>query len=335
MPTAATPAPAKPGPATATRAPAAGRGRAKDTAATATTDTTAASAATAADTGSSPHDRSTTAAETAATARPVTSPAPRPALPRRRGAAAPTGSTGRESGSSDTLVLAALTSGHDLTVPEIALTTGLGRSTVAKALNRLAAAGQASRTSGSGSGVTRTPDRWNPAPETPTGTGNHPSTTEDTAARTEAPRATGTPAARKPKRAASTGRATTAAPDASVPAPPNAPTQPTATAQPATEASGGTDAGTADAARNRVTGKVKLQPGALTRLVAGHFAAHPGAALTAGEVGRSLGRSSGAVRNACDKLVRDGDLRLDSDSPRRYALNTGSSTASTASTAAS
>ncbi len=73
-----------------------------------------------------------------------------------------------------------------------------------------------------------------------------------------------------------------------------------------------------------MTGTVKLEPGALTRLVAGHFAAHPGTALTAGEVGRSLGRSGGAVRNSCDKLVRDGDLRLASGSPRRYTLDTAS-----------
>jgi hypothetical protein len=240
-----------------------------------------------------------------------------------------------------------LTSGHDLTVPEIAQTTGLGKSTVAKALNRLAAAGHASRTSGTGSGVTRTPDRWNLAaePDASDNTSSVSSSTKDSTPPTKTPRPTGTPAARKPNRATSTGRTTTT-PQASVPTPPDASTQstaeaqptakarPSANARPATKPAPTTEAqpvADADTVRNRVTGTVKLQPGALTQLVAGHFAAHPGTALTSGEVGRSLGRSSGAVRNACDKLVRDGDLRPDSDSPRRYALNTGPSTASTAS----
>ncbi len=83
---------------------------------------------------------------------------PRPARLAGHGASVP------PSGSSDTLVQAALTSGHDLTVPQIAQAAGLGKSTVAKALNRLAATGQASRSPASGSGITRTADRWNLAP---------------------------------------------------------------------------------------------------------------------------------------------------------------------------
>jgi hypothetical protein len=228
-----------------------------------------------------------------------------------------------------------LTHGHDLTVPQIAQTTGLGKSTVAKALNRLAAAGQATRSAGSGSGVTRTPDRWNPAAETHPNTGAGadtgsgaslgPAPTAATHDRTDAPRAAGAPAAPKPKRAASTSRTKASARAASAPAEPTATEQSTAPAQPAAVAGSGTDAEAGDATRNPMTGTVKLTPGALTRLVAGHFAAHPETVLTAGEVGRALARSGGAVRNACDKLVRDGDLRLVSDSPRRYTLSTAAS----------
>lgn len=319
MPTAPSPAPARPGPTTAptTRTQATDRRRANDGAAAAATGAAPTTAA-----GTGTPDRSTTAKTT----RRGTGPTPRPAPPGQSGAAAPA------TGSSDARVQAALAHGHDLTVPEIAQTTGLGKSTVAKALNRLAAAGQATRIAGSGSGVTRTPDRWNLAADThpSTGTGSDagsgastgPASAAATHDRSEASRAAGSPAAPKPKRAASTGRTETAARGASAPAEPAAPAEPTAPAQPTARTGSGTDAGAGNATRNPVTGTVKLTPGALTRQVAGHFAGHPDTALTAGEVGRALARSGGAVRNACEKLVRDGDLRLVSDSPRRYTLST-------------
>lgn len=43
-------------------------------------------------------------------------------------------------------------------------------------------------------------------------------------------------------------------------------------------------------------------------------------AYTAGEIGRKLGRSSGAVRNALDKLAEKGTVALVQDEPRRYQL---------------
>ncbi|WP_020670194.1 MarR family transcriptional regulator [Amycolatopsis nigrescens] len=43
-------------------------------------------------------------------------------------------------------------------------------------------------------------------------------------------------------------------------------------------------------------------------------------AYTAGEIGRKLVRSSGAVRNALDKLTEQGTVALVQDEPRRYQL---------------
>lgn len=43
-------------------------------------------------------------------------------------------------------------------------------------------------------------------------------------------------------------------------------------------------------------------------------------AYTAGEIGRKLGRSSGAVRNALDKLTEKGVVVLTQEEPRRYQL---------------
>lgn len=43
-------------------------------------------------------------------------------------------------------------------------------------------------------------------------------------------------------------------------------------------------------------------------------------AYTAGEIGRKLGRSSGAVRNALDKLAEKDTVALVQDEPRRYQI---------------
>jgi hypothetical protein len=218
-------------------------------------------------------------------------------------------------GPSDTRVLAALADGRDLAVLDIAQTTGLGRSTVGKALNRLAATGQATRTPSAGNGPTRTPKRWNPAPPT-----KHHATTPAPPATKTNPATEASPATEATPGAGSEPTTDTVQADVTTPTP-DAASPPTPGTTP-----GGADLPTRvnDDARNPVTGTPKLAPGALTPLVAGHFAAHPATPLTAGEVGRALHRSGGAVRNACDRLVRDGDLAVASDSPRRYVLATPS-----------
>jgi len=204
--------------------------------------------------------------------------------------APPQGVTASVEGSTDDRVRSALAAGHDLTVVRLADAAGLGKSTVAKALARLEAAGQAARTPGGRGNGTRQPDHWNAAAPSPS---------------------------RRRSRSRDVGGT---GPQTATPAP-NGATKPAAAHQPdpapapANTGTGGT------AGRNPKTGTARLAPGGLTALVADHFAKHAGVRLTSGEVGRALNRSAGAVRNACDKLVRDGALQLAEQTPRRYTTS--------------
>jgi hypothetical protein len=287
---------------------------------------------------------------------------------------ATTDTGGSDGGGSEQRVRAALTDGTDLTVAALAGATGLGRSTVSKALTRLETAGDAVRTPSGSAGRARQPDRWNPTrtattappsppepraqqpepepereeapkverdsqPEAipPRGPDRRPDAepeadaeldsdaqsevdtepkttaaatagTADEATDMDPPTAGRRPAGssrRSPSRRPSTGDTPTA-PD-TLPTPDTPDTPPAAPS-----ADGG------DERRNPKTGTARLAPGALTQLVADHFGAHPGVPLTSGEVGRALGRSGGAVRNAADKLTGDGVLRLLDGTPRRY-----------------
>ena len=60
------------------------------------------------------------------------------------------------------------------------------------------------------------------------------------------------------------------------------------------------------------------RPGQLRDLVAAHLAAHPDADFSPHTFGRVLGRSSGAVANALDRLTALGQAELASERPRRY-----------------
>ena len=221
---------------------------------------------------------------------------------------------------SEKRVHAALTDGADLTVAALAEAVGLGRSTVSKALARLEAAGRAVRTTSGSAGRARQPDQWNPSsratvaapppshpqvdpdPQPEADLGVEPAEqlaagNADEAAGDDQPAAGQRPVGSRRSR----GRRPSTA-DA-----PSAPSTATATPE-----HGG------DERRNPKTGTSRLAPGALTQLVADHFGRNPGVPLTSGEVGRALGRSGGAVRNAADKLVGDGALRLLDGTPRRY-----------------
>ena len=65
-------------------------------------------------------------------------------------------------------------------------------------------------------------------------------------------------------------------------------------------------------------GKARLVSGKLREIVLDHFRAHPKEELTPFVLGRRLGRSSGAVANAAEKLVADGAIVQTSQKPRRY-----------------
>lgn len=72
------------------------------------------------------------------------------------------------------------------------------------------------------------------------------------------------------------------------------------------------------ASGRRTRGSGAARPGQLRDLVAGHLAAYPDAEFTPHAVGRVLGRSSGAVANALDRLTALGQAQLTSEHPRRY-----------------
>lgn len=71
------------------------------------------------------------------------------------------------------------------------------------------------------------------------------------------------------------------------------------------------------AATNK-TGLPKLGKGKLEELVASHLKGHPKAEVTPSELGNKLNRSSGAVGNALERLVKAGKAVRTSDRPRRY-----------------
>jgi hypothetical protein len=66
------------------------------------------------------------------------------------------------------------------------------------------------------------------------------------------------------------------------------------------------------------TGLPKLGKGELEVLVVKHLAANPKSEVTPSELGNKLNRSSGAVGNALERLVKAGKAARTSDRPRRY-----------------
>jgi hypothetical protein len=56
----------------------------------------------------------------------------------------------------------------------------------------------------------------------------------------------------------------------------------------------------------------------LRDLVAAHISEHPDADFSPHQIGRVLGRSSGAVANALDRLTALGQAQLTSEKSRRY-----------------
>ena len=64
--------------------------------------------------------------------------------------------------------------------------------------------------------------------------------------------------------------------------------------------------------------KARLPGGRLREMVLDHLRSHPSEELTPFVIGRELGRSSGAVANACDRLLADGAIAETSQKPRRF-----------------
>jgi hypothetical protein len=60
------------------------------------------------------------------------------------------------------------------------------------------------------------------------------------------------------------------------------------------------------------------RPGGLRDLVDAHLQAHPGKDFTAGQIGKVLDRSAGAISNALDRLTTMKRAELTCEAPRRY-----------------
>ncbi|MFF5010961.1 hypothetical protein ACFY3G_50275 [Streptomyces phaeochromogenes] len=69
-------------------------------------------------------------------------------------------------------------------------------------------------------------------------------------------------------------------------------------------------------------GNKRLAPGGLRQLVIDYLNAHPGEAFTATRISRTIDRSSGAIANALEKLVRQSIVEQVSERPRTYRLAT-------------
>ncbi|MDT8916057.1 hypothetical protein [Amycolatopsis sp. PS_44_ISF1] len=68
-------------------------------------------------------------------------------------------------------------------------------------------------------------------------------------------------------------------------------------------------------------GKDRLPKGGLRALVEEYLTNHPGQNFGPGKIATDLTRSSGAVNNACEKLVADGYAIKTCEAPKRFAIN--------------
>ncbi|MFC7305111.1 helix-turn-helix domain-containing protein [Streptomyces monticola] len=204
------------------------------------------------------------------------------------------------------------------TAAELALAAGLGRSTATNALATLEKQGLVVREPGGHEGARRVPDRWRAAGDSPLATGdddaaaNHDSDTTRTGDRPE-------PAPTSPTKVDANGTGTTSeSPSTTLGEQTVHPEAPSDGGQPVAESAATTSFG---------EGK-RLAPGALRQLVVGHLEAHPGKAFTATGISRAISKSSGAIANALVTLAGQGVAEQVTDRPRTYRLANPSGTES-------
>lgn len=262
--------------------------------------------------------------------------------------------------------LVTLTDNDGATAAELALAAGLGRSTTGKALVTLEEKGLAIRTPGGHDGPRRTPDRWRAAPAPWNSSGNasgtqeaKPTDSEPSTANTSESQASHTDPESAPAAATTTESEESNTVDeasatiASVADAPHDTSHPD-DKQPAEDVEGEANAhhtgsndgpeseDTPESARQvnpeqpltapataatQLGARKRLAPGALRQLVIDHLRAHPDGAFTATKISRVIEKSSGAIANALDKLVKDGIAEQMSDRPRTYRMATPDSSA--------
>ncbi|MEV3854975.1 helix-turn-helix domain-containing protein [Streptomyces sp. NPDC050095] len=221
-----------------------------------------------------------------------------------------------------------------ITVAELALAAGLGRSTTGKALITLESHGLAVRTPGGHDGPRRTPDRWHPAPVSdqdtastnPCEAGPAPAHTTEADTDREPAEAPGSPVSENVTPATAPTECVTAdGPYPAEGAAENEVTPPITVAQ-AMDMPGKSEepvpppVATAQQAEVPVGTKVRLAPGDLRQLVIDHLAAHPDDAFTATGISRAISKSSGAIANALVTLTKQNVAEQVSDRPRTYRL---------------
>ena len=188
---------------------------------------------------------------------------------------------------------AALAAHPGSTVAELAAAAKIGHSTAFKALIALEKAGLASRHLGGIDGPRLRQDRWQMGPLTATVA----EVGEPVALAVEGAEAVG---------ATGKGSRETKPKAAQVASRPS--TSPTvSTFQPDTPAA--------------VGGKARLPGGRLREMVLDHLRSRPTEEFTPFVIGRELGRSSGAVANACDRLLADRAIVETSQKPRRFRFS--------------
>jgi hypothetical protein len=187
------------------------------------------------------------------------------------------------------VVAEALAAHPDRAAADLAALTGLGGSTVAKALAALEKAGHARRTTPETTGTAgarRSAARWQPVSTAPQA-GPEPAAAQHhgPAAKTGSPKARTSKARTSPEQPSARGTAGEQIADGSAPA---------------------------------RTGR--LGKGELGTLVLEYLIAHPGDDLGPTAIGKALARSQGAVANCLTRLATSGDIVQTSDKPRRYRL---------------
>jgi DNA-binding MarR family transcriptional regulator len=242
-----------------------------------------------------------------------------------------------------TTMLGILSDEHGATVVELANRGHLGRSTAAKVLTALEAQGLARRQSAERTG-TRAPDLWFAAAHTAAQAHDETTHREPSATSGTASEPTTTTAQHGTARNEETGQTDGDSPQSKAPADDEAEPDPADTSTPDTaESAGSTDtAHPADRADNATatgaaapedgatpstapqpvptatTAHPRLAKGGLRALVVDYLAAHPHEEMTASAIGKSLGRSSGAVANALDTLVKSDQAELTCEKPRKF-----------------
>jgi hypothetical protein len=267
--------------------------------------------------------------------------------------ASPRPDTGPAAGGALEAVRAALAAsdGDGATTASIAAAAGVSRTAASKALATLETAGTARRVKGTGRGA---PGTWRPSEPAASGTTAGPGSSEtaagqpgpgstpDEPAEPAAPPAGAEPAPDTTAEPATAGSDPAPAADGPAPDPAvlagiteNASQIGVAAAAVTTALEAG-DLGAARRAieeiRDQAAAALRAvkaagggsrpgtaaRSGQLRELVAAHLAGHPEEEFTPHEIGKIIGRSSGAVANALDKLVSLGQATLSCEKPRRY-----------------